>query len=294
MVRLCVPLELDELARFAYECNQKPESSCVYCFKGYDAIRDEFSNILRDDKMNLFGDYVEGKLQGILALWIDEEKQTADCIGPFALEETFVDIALRLFQYASSWYDRNYTYKFAFNKKNENYLQFVHMIQAEDAGNEYELNIIREDYVESSIRGNIIPFLYSYREPLVFLHDKLCQGCYISGDELIQSIEHNERRVYLATYEGTLIGYSVLRLHGKSSIAGAEILAIDKKYMGIGYEELLLNTLLREGFADSDVTRIYSIVEKHNASYMDLFVQSGFHIKVENCSFQLKQGNVEE
>lgn len=294
MVRLCVPMDLDELSRFAYERNQLPISSCAFCFKGYDAISNEFFNILSDDKMNIFGDYEDSKLQGLLGLWIDEEKQTADCIGPFAMDDNFVDIAVSLFQYASSYYKQDYTYKFFFNNRNQNYLQFVHSIHGKDMGNEYELNIIREDYKENSIHGNIIPFVYSYKESLVHLHDKECQGIYISGDELIQSIEHHERRAYLAVEDGTLIGYSVLKLRGNTTVAGTEILTINEKFRGIGYEESLLYILLREGFADMNVNRLYSIVEKHNASYMDLFLQTGFHIKEENCSFSYKRGEIED
>lgn len=287
MIKKCSVNDIKQIVDMVYRKNNEPEHNSAFCYRQYDAIQRDFMNCLTSDNNVVVGYYKDDALIGVISFYVDEEKRTADCGGPF-VEGDFCKIAKETLDYAKTLYKKQLCFNFFFDKRNIECMSLMNLICAENKGNESVLALNRNDYIKQEFAAPVEKLLPEYTAQLIELHDSIFPGVYVSGKDIIQFIGIN-REVFCIIDNGCLIGYSVLKTPPYGGItATAEMIAVDEKYRGKGYGRTLLNAVVKEAFSHSGIDIVDLVVENANQNAIELYSSFGFKLQVENCSYQLK------
>lgn len=287
MIKKCSVDDIKQIVDMVYRKNNEPEHNSAFCFRQHDSIQQDFMSSLASDNDAVIGYYEGNTLIGVISFYVDEEKQTADCGGPF-VEGDFCRIAKEMFDYAKKLYKKQLCFNFFFDKKNIECMSFMNLIGAENQGNESVFTLNRSDYKKQEFGVSVEKLSPEYATQLIELHDSIFPGMYVSGKDIVQSNGVN-RKVFCIINNGCLIGYSVFKTppYGGTT-ATAEIIAVDEKYRGKGYGRILLNAIVKEGFSHSGIDRVDLVVEDANQNAIELYSSFGFKLQVENCFYQVK------
>lgn len=190
---------------------------------------------------------------------MDEEKQTADCVGPF-VEGDFCKIAKEMLDYAKALYKQSLCIYFFFDKRNIECIAFMDLICAENKGDESILTLKRDNYKKQEFNISVEKLISEYEDQLIELHDSIFPDVYVSGKDIIQSTGIN-RQVFCIIENGHLCGYSVLKTPSVGIKATAEVIAVDENFRSKGYGKALLNALIKESFSHSGIDEIDLVVK---------------------------------
>ena len=286
MIRECTIEELQHIADFVHTKNSDPEQSSAYCSRTYDAIYNDFSNLILSDEHMVIGSFENGQCTGVVALYVDVERNCADCIGPFA-DGDFHRVGKAILDYFQSVNHKGLSLNFFFDRRNTNCLSLMEMIKAEDNGNESILILKREDYCPYEGEVATEPLVSSFEQQLMDLHDSIFPDNYLSGTELLASSGKN-RKIYTISGSGELFGYSVLRTPTSGTRATAEVIAVHEKHRKLGYGKALLDAVVSSAFSSGEFESLDLVVENVNHHARQLYHSVGFKLLTENCSFMLK------
>lgn len=286
MVRKCVYDDLNQMIELAFRKNNDASHFSEFCPCKRDKIQEEFTEEL-NSKDNIYVGYFEQDvLKGLLFCYINNEINNADCGGPF-VDGDFNKISKEMFEYMKSLLSPSIRYTFYFGKRNAECISFMESIEAENQGNEFQLQLKKENYkkIVSSIQVNVLPA--EYTNQFIKLHDTIWPNVYISGKGIIKSIGA-DRQIFCAINDSKLIGYSVLKTYKNSQNVTAEVISVDENYRHKGYGRALLNKLLEVALSNATVKTVDLIVDKVNENALALYYSMGFEPYIENCCYIAK------
>lgn len=286
MIKKCSINDIKEIVDFVYRKNNKPEHNSAFCSLKYDTIQKDFVNTLESEIHAVVGYYKDDTLIGVISFYVDEEKQIADCIGPF-VEGDYCKLAKAMIDYVKPLFKQSLSLNFFFDKRNIECILLMDLICAENKGNESILTLKRDNYKKQEFAVSVEKLTPEYEDQLIELHDFIFPDVYVSGKDIIQSIGIN-RQVFCIIENGRLSGYSVLKTPSVGTKATAEVIGVDEGFRRKGYGRALLNAVVKEAFNQSNIDEIHLVVENINQNAIELYYSLGFELHVENCFYQAK------
>lgn len=286
MIRKCVYDDLNQMIELAFWKNNDDSHFSAFCPCKRDKIQEEFAEELNSKEHIYVGYFEKDVLKGLIFCYIDNDRNNADCGGPF-VDGDFSKISKEMFEYMKSLVNSPIKYTFYFGKSNAECISFMELIRAENQGNEFQLKLKRENYkkIVSSIHVDVLPV--EYTNQLIKLNDTVFPEGYISGNGIIQSIGV-DRQIFCAIKDSKLIGYSVLKTYKNSQNVTAEIISVDENHRHKGYGRALLNKLLEVALSNDSIKTVNLIVDKVNENALALYYSMGFELYIENCCYIVK------
>ena len=283
MVRLCTAADIDQMVELAYRKNNEEAHYSAFCYTRRDKIEEEFTGSIASEDCILIGYFSGNTLQGLLTGFIDYDRRSVDCSGPFA-EGDFNEISKQMFDLMKSQLPAPMKYIYYFGSKNEDCLSFLQMIGAKDQGNEYILYLQREQFIPFKAPVQAVPLQTEQQEQFIKLHDAIFPEVYISGKGIIKSLGAD--RQVLCIMEGLeIIAYSVLKTYKRHNKATAEIVAVAEKHRHRGYGRIVLNQLVQKALEDKTIDAVDLVVDKVNENALSLYLSMGFKVERENYSY---------
>lgn len=288
MIKKCTLDDLVPLTELAFKLNNEECHNSAFCCSSYESIEKEFRFMLSEDvEHSILGYYIEDELVGLLGLFISEEGNRVDCLGPFAYRDYDI-ITPQLFQNARESFTDLYTFVFNFNSKNEECLRLMQTIEATNYGNEMRLCLVRKDIKECDGLEKVILLPENFKEDFIKLHDLIFPDVYISGKGIIKSIGSG-REVYCIIKDEILVAYGILQTFTSGTSTFAEIIAVDENNRRKGYGRAIVNELIKQGFSNSLITNVDLIVDNVNSNAIKLYTSFGFKLKVENLHYEKRK-----
>lgn len=284
MIRECTQEDIVKITNLVFELNNRPEHYCAYCCKESDSIENDFMQLITNENHRVLGEFDGNMLTGVMGFFVDDEKTTADCVGPFVKGGDFMKSAFSMFLFAKRLIQKPLRYNFFFDRRNYECLKLMGFIGAVNKGNECILNLKRKKYHGGTYDADIIPLPMEYADRLIALHDSVFPNVYLSGRELIDSLD-DYNQIFCAMKNDSMVGYSMLKVDPKSTVASAEFLAVGKIYRGQGYGRALLDALVSHAVGYDFVNSVDLVVENSNKIALKLYSSFGFELKVENCYY---------
>lgn len=282
IIKACGKEELDNCVQIAAKRNRLAESNCSYCPKEEADIRRDFAYIINNAACFMAGWFDAGVLAGIMAFFVNPENGWADCIGPFFADKFDKNAAKALFMFAQTHLEKVVRYNFYFNALNVNMHQFVEELYAQRQDNEYILRLNRSDYIPQKFSAKVIEYSDIFESELLQLHSKTFPEVYVSGADIVSSIE-KKRRVFCVLNEHDIFaGYGVLYFHENNRCLTAEIFAVKEEMRGKGLGRALFCSVIEYGFAKCGAEKIQLVVDKWNTTAQRLYFSCGFQLVVEN------------
>ncbi len=288
MIKKCTIDDIHEITELAFKKNNLPESNSAYCSNKYDSIKSDFINLIESEQHNVIGYYTGEALIGVIGVFVNAVNKMVDIVGPFIENDDLNSIAVKLLDNAKEYYSKNFRTNFYFDSRNKDYLCFMKEINAESDGNEYNLSIRRNEFIIADSDYNVGKISDNNYDSLIELHDKIFPDMYVSGHELISSLNGN-RDIYVITDGNSLKAYGVFKSFSKSDKESCiEILGVDSNNRNRGMGRAVLGEMLNNAFQNSDMEKVFLIVDDINVNALGLYRSVGFKVDVENCAYRLK------
>lgn len=286
MIRACEAKDLEQMIELAYRKNNDETHYSAFCCCQKEHIREEFTENINGEHCRYIGYFEGDKLIGLLCGFIDFERNSMDCAGPF-VDGDFHKLSSEMFEHLKALGPQGMKYIFYFGKKNIECTTFLKQIEAENQGDEFQLYISREGFKKLDSIVRIVELPKEYEERFSQLHDTIFPEVYISGKGILQSLGI-DRQVFVALDGEEIIGYSVLQTHKDSREATAEIIGVAKPYRRRGYGRAVLNYLLEVAFQDPQIDSVNLIVDQINENALTLYTSVGFELRKVNCNYLIK------
>lgn len=285
MIKECNMNHLFQIVDLAYELNNKPESNSAFCFKDYEAIKDDFAYMINSNENLVIGYFEDDNLVGVTGIVLDEMNKTADWIGPFIKNKEYIKIAKEMLEYAKIKLSNTNEFNFFFNCKNKINKMFLEEINGNYITNEFNLTLLRNTYrLKSEINTeNEIPTDRIKDREFLNTH---------SSTVLPNTDESNffgppGKKVFYLTIKDELIGYGTYNIWNNSERASIHMLRVMPEYIGNGYEEHLLKSLIQYIYKDSNIHTIGIVLEKKDETLLNICIKHGFEITADNYSYIL-------
>ncbi len=288
MIKSCGIDYLSQCVEIAFERNMLPESNCAFCSKSRANIREDFAFIMDDPDCLMVGCFMDDNLTGILACFISPDNHWVDCAGPFFKNEWDLDHAKDMFLFAKTTLGKAVRFNFYFSAKNENCHRLMETLLAERQDNEYILVLDRTDYNPQQIKHRVVKYVDDYENELVRLHDDTFQDVYVTGRDIVKSIDETREVFCVLDEDGSFAGYGVLKYADDKGRLTAEIFAVKKEKRGKGYGWALLNTVVDSAFSKHNGNVVDLVVDKLNTNARDLYDSCGFKLAAENEAFCIR------
>jgi ribosomal protein S18 acetylase RimI-like enzyme len=287
MIKECNINNLTDIVTIAYKLNNLPERNSAYCFKDFDAIKDDFTQLLINKENLVLGEFDDIGLAGVIGIYVDKDKHTADWIGPFVCRGDYLKIANDMLDYAKKRLPHIKQFHFFFHQRNTECKKLMELNNAEYITNEFNLILNRENRKIVQQKQIVEELTNELKDKVKEIHSVKFVDCFLSGDELIQS-DLSGRKVFCITKQEDLAGYGTYHTWKTIKRAAIDILYVKPEFEGCGYEEALLNTLISNIFIDTDIHVIGAVLETKSIQMIETFKKHGFIITAENCSYILR------
>lgn len=287
IIKKCNLKDLDAITDMAYRLNNIPESSSAFCFKGYDAIRDDFRQMLKSRDSFVIGCLDEEGLRGFCGFFIDRIKNTVDWAGPFVERGGFVSSALEIFNAARKKLSENTVHNFFFSETNKRYLEFMKEINAVYQCGEYGLELKRSHYKKSMCDASTAEMSLNNGDRLKIMKDVKFTDCLIPAGKASGPAK-KVRKVFCTEQNGELAGYGSYWLWSMPDRATIESINVETGYRNLGYEEALLERIIENIYEDKKIEHIGMAIEMKDQRLVEICIQAGFKIVSVNCSYILK------
>lgn len=285
MIKECNMNHLYQIVDLAYELNNKPESNSAFCFKDYEAIKDDFTFMINSNENLVIGYFEDDNLVGVTGIVLDEMNKTADWIGPFIINKEYIKIAKEMLEYAKVKLTNTNEFNFFFNCKNTINKMFLEEINGNYITNEFNLTLHRDTYRLKSVINTENEAPTHRMKDIEFINSH-------SSTVLPNTNESNffgppGKKVFYLTMKDELIGYGTYNIWNNSERASIHMLRVMPDYKGNGYEEHLLKSLIQYIYKDSKIHTIGIVLEKKDETLLDICIKHGFEITADNYSYIL-------
>ncbi|WP_426350658.1 GNAT family N-acetyltransferase [Alloiococcus sp. CFN-8] len=276
---------IQEAAALAYGLNKNYSSSSAYCCHELESILGDFSNNMATSFCCIKNHHIVG----VLSCYVDYSRNTSDCsLLIDEVQTDYNDAAWSMFSAARNTFGEGMQYNFFFPKENSSCREFLDGIGATKMINEYHLLLHHDKWNQKT--STRIPHKLQETEYqfMAALHDGIFPDAYISGADILSSLEEGTRRVYTITDNHKVLAYGVLRLKGRKE-ASAEVIGVREDSRHQGYGRAILNHLCQIAFTELSAEEIDLIVDGDNEKAISLYLDTGFSIEHENNAYSYRQ-----
>ncbi len=288
MIKKCTIDDIQEITELAFKKNNLPESNSAFCCKGFDSIKSDFQNMIESDLHNVFGYFQDEILKGAIGAYVNDENLMVDIIGPFIDGNEIKSVAIELFNTIKQVYKKEFRYNFVFDSRNKDSLNLMKDLGAKDDGNECILTLQCSDYRNFDSKFAVEEITDNYKNQLIDLHDSIFPDLYVSGSQLIKSL-NNTREIFIITDKSNLVAYGVFKPgRNNNKMACIEVLGVDPNYRNKGMGRAVLGRMLDMAFQKRNLESTNLIVDNINVNALGLYRSFGFKLDVENCAYRLK------
>jgi ribosomal protein S18 acetylase RimI-like enzyme len=286
MIKECNINHSSDIVALAYKLNNIPESNSAFCFKDYEAIKDDFTYMLNSKENLVIGYFDNDILIGVTGFVIDEINRTADWVGPFIQQGEYIDIAKKMLDYAMIKLPNTKEFNFFFNCKNVLNKKFLEGVNAQYITNEFNLTIERSSYNLNCENHTWDEMYISGINNKNFMKEKFNEVILNTNESSFSGPPG--KKVFYLTMEDDLIGYGTYSMWNNSGRASIHMIHVMPELLGINYEEYLLKELIHHIYQDSNIHTIGIVLEKKDEFLIDICIKLGFEITAENYSYILK------
>ncbi|MDV2684375.1 N-acetyltransferase [Alkalihalophilus lindianensis] len=268
---------LDKLAIYLEEMNNKPESHIGFCGEKVseirDTLKDEFSDLPLEKSFIVA---TEGQtVIGALGVDVDKDEGSAEVWGPFT--STNEDVEGEMWNtLMTSLESEVQTFMFFINKNNERATTFVEGLHAENKGSHLILKAHR-DHFSSIEDNNIVRIEPQYVDSFKQLHDQLFPDTYYSGQDIIEKLKENDQHLFILKRNDTEIdGYVYFEANPEHAEGNIEFIAVSEKARNKGNATKLIQVALQTLYQYKEIEEITLCVGKTNMKAINLYLAAGF------------------
>ncbi|MBT4500840.1 MAG: GNAT family N-acetyltransferase [Gemmatimonadetes bacterium] len=269
-----------KIAELAVELCTSPEHHCIHTWAGEQAedIAADWQNLSRDDELIFVVALRSGEIIGALGAEYDAELGRSWLIGPHVQKGEWETSATLLFDHLlpllpeSIWRLNAYL-----NLANERGMAFYRQRGFEKGPVAHVYRAIpsqatREDPASC---GLLTPALNS---SLLELHSDAFPNTYISGEEMIGSID-DDHRVFVIGGESEIAGYLYATIDDNTNRGDIEFLAVAPDHRRRGHGRQLLRAALHWLFAERQVADVILNVRDELTNAQTLYQSVGFTLQ---------------
>lgn len=298
MVKLVDAQKLMAVVEFAADKMKKREEASMFCPGNRKRIMEEFQENVEAGRLAAY--WSDGKPEGVISWYVDEEKLRTDCALLVNSEcENYENVALSLVQEAQKGQRSGMRYYFYFPKENRRCMEFLEKLKAHREENEYLLLLHKEIWENRGcerpgededgkkkppIEIRVLP--KERYEEYTKLHDAVFPDIYISGRDVISDLGKNHQ-VFVLLEGDKIAAFCVLNTHGNKR-ATAELIGVRRDKRGQGYGKAVLSYLAFRAFALGGMEALDLIVDSDNENALRLYLDFGFQVECENRSYWLE------
>ncbi len=266
---------VSEIASFISNMNSADENYVGYCgtesleiestIKGFDIPLDEA----------FFFQRVNGRISSLLGFDVDPSESEAEVWGPFVVQENWYESASELWKEAQkNLIGSIKRLNFFFESKNKNATEFALSLGAEKR-TENSILTLNAAQERPSGKSRLTELSPKQKEAFVRLHDSLFPSAYLSGQEIYDLVDKNNK-VFILEKEREFVGYIYVEVkaeHGESTI---HFFGVEQKYRGKGFGQRLLTAGVDFIFDFAQIHEITLCVESQNHQAIKLYERIGF------------------
>lgn len=266
---------VSEIASFISAMNLTDENYVGYC--GTDSLEIESTiqgfDIPVEDAF--FFRHTNGKISSLLGFDVNLSENEAEVWGPFVDQETWHESASILWteaqkKLASSLKSLN----FFFESKNKRAIDFALSLGAKKQ-TENSILTLSSSQDRRHAKEALTELSPEHKDSFVRLHDSLFPSSYLSGQEIYDLMDQNNK-VFILEKERKLVGYIYVEArpdHGESTI---HFFGVEQNSRGKGFGEQLLTAGVEFLFRFARIKEITLCVESQNRQAIHLYERIGF------------------
>lgn len=277
MIKSVDKLDIETVAKYAYELNLKPQHKCKAFPSEYNNIVIQFEKILNHPNDELLVSTDGNNILGVLSLLVEPEDMYLEAIGGVFAKDNYEAVAKEFYEYLKSNY-KGYQFDAAYPEENEQARKFMESIGAKQLGFDYEMRLNKNQYKSIGEFYNIIPLTEEFYDSFIMLHDKFHSDAYWIGDRLIKSLDKFD--VFIALDDAQIVG-SIVTSRLKKESEEIYFLYTEEHKENLGYERALMNKAIAHAF-NNETDELIIMVDKDNIEAIRLYENFGFK-KSDTC-----------
>lgn len=275
-------LDLERVAKYAYQLNSNPQHKCKAFPTDYNDILRQFENMINHPNDELLISTDDINILGVLALLVEPEDMYLEAIGGVFAENNYEAVAKEFYAYLKDSY-KGYRFDAAYPEENEQAINFMESIGAELLDCDYELRLSKDEYKSMAEIGNIIVLNEKYYESFVEIHNKFHPDAYWTGERLLKALDKFDIFIIL---EGDEVVGSIVTSKFSNEIYLIEV-AEDKQ--NLGYGTALINKAIKHAI-NNGADELMVMVGKNNSVAIHLYEKLRFK-KTDTClTYSIKLG----
>lgn len=264
-----------EIASFIASMNSTDGSYVGYC--GTDAL--EIESAIQDFDIPLaeafFLQKENGKINSLLGFDVDPSKAEAEVWGPFSDQKNWSENSLSLWREAQkSLLAPLKKLNFFFDSKNTKAIAFALSLGAKRQ-TENSILVLREVRKRTTDQNELAELSAKHKNGFIHLHDSLFPSAYLSGQEIYDLLDKNNK-VFVLEKDEEFIGYIYVEAnpdHGESTI---HFFGVSENYRGKGFGQHLLIAGVGFILGFDEIQEITLCVESQNRHAIRLYERIGF------------------
>jgi GNAT superfamily N-acetyltransferase len=279
-IRKAEPEDFPKIAELAVELCTSPERHCIHTWAGEQAedIAADWQNLSRDEELVFVAALCKGEIVGALGAEYDAELGRSWLIGPHVQKGKWEPSATLLLDHLlpllpeSIWRLNAYL-----NLANERGIDFYRQRDFEKGAVAHVYRAIPPKALPENSAS--CELLNSIQNPsLIELHSASFPNTYISGEEMIGSIDE-DHRIFVIGEASEMAGYLYATIDGNTNRGDVEFLAVSPDRRRRGHGRQLLRAALHWLFVEREVADVILNVRDELTNAKTLYQSVGFGLQ---------------
>jgi ribosomal protein S18 acetylase RimI-like enzyme len=264
-----------EISLFIASMNSVGESYVGYCGTNPAEIESTIRNFDAPTGDAFLLDRVNGKVTALLGFDIDPLASEAEVWGPFVNSGHYQEDASALWQAARKELIGSIKkLNFFYGSKNRSGIEFARSLGAEERSENSILVLSAAQRRRQKKDG--LPCLSAARETgFIRLHDSLFPSAYLSGQEICDLLDENNK-VFILERHRELAGYIYVEVKPAHRESTIHFFGVDQKHRGLGFGQQLLSAGVDFILGFDQINEITLCVESQNQRAIRLYERIGF------------------
>jgi RimJ/RimL family protein N-acetyltransferase len=278
---------VSEIATLIASINSVDDSYVGYC--GTDPVEIESTirnfDIPPEDAFIL--ERANGIIVALLGFDIDPSESEAEVWGPFAEREHWQEIAHALWEKGRK--DLIGSIKkinFFFGSNNKNGIEFALRLGAEKRS-ENSILVLSAPQNRCFDKNNLPCISAEQKNAFIDLHDSLFPSAYLSGREIYNLVDENNK-IFMLEQGQELAGYIFVEVNPVHRESTIHFFGVSQKFRGQGFGQQLLSSGVSFILGFDQIQEITLCVESQNQQAIRLYERIGFNERHRCIHFVLK------
>ncbi|OZV13204.1 hypothetical protein CIW83_04835 [Tissierella sp. P1] len=267
-------LDLERVAKYAYQLNLNPQHKCKAFPTDYNDILRQFKNMINhpNNELLILTDHIN--ILGVLALLVEPEEMYLEAIGGVFAENNYKAVAKEFYAYVKDNF-KGYRFDAAYPRENEQAIDFMKTIGAKLLDFDYEFRLSKNEYESMTEVGNIILLNEKYYESFVEIHNKFHPDVYWTGERLLEALDKFD--IFIILEDDKVVGSIVTSKFSKEIY----LMEVAEDKQNLGYGTALINKSVKHAF-NNGADELMVMVDKNNLAALHLYEKLGFK-KTDTC-----------